>query len=81
MFRCVDSALTIAACLSSKSPFLSPFKKREEAHAKKMKWFAGHSDHLTLLKVFKVIRHFFASFQHFLGAGTTCKFLIGSASF
>ena len=63
MFRCVDSALTIAACLSSKSPFVSPFKKREEAHAKKMKWCIGHSDHLTLLKVFKVLLHFFVRFH------------------
>ena len=32
MFRCLDAALTIAACLSFKSPFVSPFKERESAN-------------------------------------------------
>ena len=31
VFRCVGPALTIAASLSTRSPFMSPFDKREEA--------------------------------------------------
>ena len=41
VFRCMDSALTIAAALSYRSPFLSPFGKREEA-MKRKKEFAGN---------------------------------------
>lgn len=40
VFRCMDSALTIAAALSYRSPFLSPFGKREEA-MKRKKEFAS----------------------------------------
>ena len=54
IFRCVDSALTIAACLSYKSPFVSPWKQRDEAQKKKLEWSVAQSDHLTVLKVFKV---------------------------
>jgi len=32
IFRCLDSALTVAACLSYRSPFVSPFGKRDEAN-------------------------------------------------
>lgn len=31
IFRCLDPALTIAATLNSKSPFLTPFGHEEEA--------------------------------------------------
>jgi len=54
MFRCVDSALTMAACLSYKSPFTAPWKKRPEAQSKKLQWSTAQSDHLTVLKAFKV---------------------------
>ena len=33
MFRCVDPVLTIAACLSYRSPFFAPLDKRDEARA------------------------------------------------
>src|SRR5712671_349820 len=33
VFQCLDPALTIAACLSSKPVFLSPMEKRDEATA------------------------------------------------
>lgn len=33
MFRCLDSALTIAPSSAFKSPFVCPFEKREEANA------------------------------------------------
>ena len=54
IFRCIDSALTIAACLSYKSPFTYPWKKRQEAQAKKLEWSTAQSDHLTVLKAFNV---------------------------
>jgi hypothetical protein len=54
IFRCLDSALTIAACLSYRSPFVSSFDKREEAKKKKMEFAARHSDHLTVLRAYQV---------------------------
>ncbi|XP_057650908.1 putative ATP-dependent RNA helicase DHX57 [Diorhabda carinulata] len=53
IFGCVDSALTMAACLSSKSPFMSPFGKRDEANKKKQNFSLGMSDHLTTLTAYK----------------------------
>ncbi|XP_046383493.1 putative ATP-dependent RNA helicase DHX57 [Ischnura elegans] len=53
MFFCLDSALTIAACLSYKSPFVAPFAKKEEADAKKLEFSTGNSDQLTVLKAYK----------------------------
>uniref|UniRef100_A0A8C5HMS3 Putative ATP-dependent RNA helicase DHX57 n=1 Tax=Gouania willdenowi TaxID=441366 RepID=A0A8C5HMS3_GOUWI len=53
MFRCLDPALTIAASLASKSPFVSPWDKREEANLKKRTFAVGNSDHLTLLQAYK----------------------------
>ncbi|KAI0215575.1 putative ATP-dependent RNA helicase DHX57 [Lamellibrachia satsuma] len=53
IFRCLDSALTIAASLSSKSPFLSPFDRRDEADAKKREFSTANSDHLTVLRAYK----------------------------
>ncbi|XP_046351215.2 putative ATP-dependent RNA helicase DHX57 [Haliotis rufescens] len=52
IFRCLDAALTIAATLSSKSPFVSPFDKRDEADKKKLEFAVGNSDHLTMLKAY-----------------------------
>ncbi|XP_028140776.1 putative ATP-dependent RNA helicase DHX57 isoform X1 [Diabrotica virgifera virgifera] len=53
IFGCVDAALTMAACLSSKSPFVSPFGKREEANKKKKSFAVGMSDHVTTLMAYK----------------------------
>lgn len=50
----MDSVLTIAACLSYKSPFVSPFSKRNEADSKKKEFAICNSDHLTVLKAYKV---------------------------
>jgi len=52
VFQCVDAALTIAACLSSRSPFVAPFDKRAEADAAKREMTLGFSDHLTLLAAY-----------------------------
>lgn len=54
IFGCVDSALTIAACLSHKSPFTSPFGKKEKVDAKKKEFSNGYSDQITILNAYKV---------------------------
>ncbi|MGH0122982.1 UNVERIFIED_CONTAM: hypothetical protein FKN15_077636 [Acipenser sinensis] len=53
IFRCLDPALTIAASLAFKSPFVSPWDKREEANIKKLEFALGNSDHLALLQAYK----------------------------
>ncbi|XP_013395575.1 putative ATP-dependent RNA helicase DHX57 [Lingula anatina] len=53
IFRCLDPALTIAATLSFKSPFVTPFGKKQEATEKKLEFAVGCSDHLTMLKAYK----------------------------
>ena len=55
MFRCLDAALTIGACLSFKSPFVSPFRERDAAEKARSKFAAGNSDHLTSWRAYKVI--------------------------
>lgn len=54
IFCCVDSVLTMAACLSYKSPFVSPFGKKDQANAKRKIFASGNSDQLTVLKAYKV---------------------------
>jgi ATP-dependent RNA helicase DHX57 len=54
IFCCVDSALTIAACLSYKSPFVTPFAKKEHADKRKRELSTGNSDQLTVLRAYKV---------------------------
>lgn len=54
IFSCVDAALTMAAALSNKSPFVTPFGKKEQATAKKKEFAIGHSDHLTVLVAYRV---------------------------
>lgn len=54
IFSCVDEALTIAACLSYKSPFVTPFKQKDAANEKKKKFSTGFSDHITVLQAYKV---------------------------
>ncbi|XP_034489479.1 putative ATP-dependent RNA helicase DHX57 [Drosophila innubila] len=53
IFQCLDSVLTIAACLSNKSPFLSPLNKRVEADKCKRQFAIGNSDHLTVLNAYR----------------------------
>lgn len=54
IFGCVDAALTMAACLSYKSPFVSPFGKKDEATRAKKSFSMGYSDQLTTLMAYKV---------------------------
>uniref|UniRef100_A0A672GX55 Putative ATP-dependent RNA helicase DHX57 n=1 Tax=Salarias fasciatus TaxID=181472 RepID=A0A672GX55_SALFA len=53
IFRCLDPALTIAASLAFKSPFVSPWDKRDEANEKKLAFAVANSDHLALLQAYK----------------------------
>lgn len=53
VFRCLDPVLTIAASLSYRSPFFSPFDKREEADKVKRGMTAEKSDHLTVLAAYQ----------------------------
>ncbi|KAJ3851495.1 P-loop containing nucleoside triphosphate hydrolase protein [Lentinula lateritia] len=52
LFRCLDPALTIAAALNSKSPFLTPFGLEQEADRAKASFKSENSDFLTLHNVF-----------------------------
>uniref|UniRef100_UPI00359015E6 putative ATP-dependent RNA helicase DHX57 isoform X2 n=1 Tax=Myxine glutinosa TaxID=7769 RepID=UPI00359015E6 len=53
IFHCLDPVLTIAACLASRSPFVSPWENREEAVEKKRTFAVSNCDHLTMLKAYK----------------------------
>ncbi|KAH9982442.1 P-loop containing nucleoside triphosphate hydrolase protein [Lactifluus volemus] len=52
VFRCLDPALTIAATLNSKSPFLTPFGHEEEADRAKSSFRKDNSDFLTMHNAF-----------------------------
>ncbi|KAK6152264.1 hypothetical protein DH2020_014899 [Rehmannia glutinosa] len=54
VFQCLDPALTIAAALAYRLPFVLPINKKEEADDAKRS-FAGDScsDHIALLKAFE----------------------------
>lgn len=47
VFRCLDMAVTVAAILSSKSPFAAPFGQRAQAHNARMAFRRADSDLLT----------------------------------
>ncbi|KAK3378370.1 P-loop containing nucleoside triphosphate hydrolase protein [Podospora didyma] len=53
IFGCLDDCVTIAAILSSRSPFLSPPEKRDEAKEAKMRFSKGDGDLLTDLRAFQ----------------------------
>jgi hypothetical protein len=48
-------ALTIAATLSYRSPFLAPIAMRDEANACKMQFALAQSDHLTTLRAYNEV--------------------------
>ncbi|KAI0639258.1 P-loop containing nucleoside triphosphate hydrolase protein [Trametes polyzona] len=52
LFRCLDPALTIAATLNSKSPFLTPLGLEQEAEKAKLSFRVENSDFLTLHNAF-----------------------------
>eukprot|EP00529_Nitzschia_sp_RCC80_P019585 CAMPEP_0113502964 /NCGR_PEP_ID=MMETSP0014_2-20120614/33872_1 /TAXON_ID=2857 /ORGANISM="Nitzschia sp." /LENGTH=430 /DNA_ID=CAMNT_0000397861 /DNA_START=1 /DNA_END=1290 /DNA_ORIENTATION=+ /assembly_acc=CAM_ASM_000159 len=53
LFGCVDPLLTLAATMSSRSPFLSPFDQRDQADEARKKFAVEGSDHLTILQAFE----------------------------
>ncbi|KAK3325689.1 P-loop containing nucleoside triphosphate hydrolase protein [Apodospora peruviana] len=53
IFGCLDDCVTISAILSTRSPFLSPPDKRDEAKAAKMRFSQGDGDLLTDLRAFQ----------------------------
>jgi hypothetical protein len=55
MFGVADEALTIAATLSYRSPFLAPIAMRDQANACKMQFALAQSDHLTTLRAYNEV--------------------------
>ncbi|KAJ8118177.1 hypothetical protein OPT61_g780 [Boeremia exigua] len=55
-FGCVDVAITIAAILSSKSPFLTPFGAKQRADIARLSFKTGDSDLLTTYNAYKAWR-------------------------
>ncbi|KAG0148747.1 hypothetical protein CROQUDRAFT_669777 [Cronartium quercuum f. sp. fusiforme G11] len=56
LFRCLTPALTVAAALNSKSPFLTPFGREQEAEAIKRSFKVENSDFLTICNVYNTWR-------------------------
>ncbi|KAG7344957.1 ATP-dependent helicase HrpA [Nitzschia inconspicua] len=53
MLGCVDPLMTLAASMSARSPFVSPFSQREQADEARRKFSdETGSDHLTILNAF-----------------------------
>lgn len=53
LFGCIEPALTIAASMSARNPFMSPFDKRDEANAARKQFAEDGSDHLAILRAFE----------------------------
>ncbi|KZT42570.1 P-loop containing nucleoside triphosphate hydrolase protein [Sistotremastrum suecicum HHB10207 ss-3] len=56
IFKCLDPALTIAAVLNSKSPFVTPFGMESEAENAKRSFESDDSDFLTISNAFSAWR-------------------------
>lgn len=52
VFKCLDMAVTVAAILSSKSPFVAPFGQRSQADAVRLAYRMGESDLLTVYNAY-----------------------------
>lgn len=52
IFKCLDMAVTVAAILSSKSPFVAPFGQRSQADAVRLAYRMGDSDLLTVYNAY-----------------------------
>jgi len=52
LFGCVDPLLTFAAAMSARSPFVSPFDRRDQADEARKTFSVAGSDHLTILNAF-----------------------------
>ncbi|KAJ1478625.1 helicase associated domain-containing protein, partial [Baffinella frigidus] len=51
-FGAADEALTMAAALASRSPFLMPMERREQADRSKKRFTLLQSDHLAVLNAY-----------------------------
>jgi ATP-dependent RNA helicase DHX29 len=52
IFKCLDMAITVAAILSSKSPFVAPFGQRNQADTVRLAFRRGDSDLLTVYNAY-----------------------------
>jgi len=52
IFKCLDAAITVAAILSSKTPFSAPFGQRAQADLARMAFRRGDSDLLTIYNAY-----------------------------
>ncbi|KAL2162528.1 hypothetical protein VTH06DRAFT_7442 [Thermothelomyces fergusii] len=52
VFKCLDMAITVAAILSSKSPFVAPFGQRNQADSVRRGFRKGDSDLLTVYNAY-----------------------------
>ncbi|KAH8685702.1 ATP dependent RNA helicase-like protein [Tricladium varicosporioides] len=52
IFKCLDAVITIAAILSSKSPFIAPFGARAQADTIRLSYRRGDSDLLTVYNAY-----------------------------
>ena len=52
IFKCLDASITIAAILSSKSPFSAPFGARAQADTVRLAFRRGDSDLLTVYNAY-----------------------------
>jgi ATP-dependent RNA helicase DHX29 len=52
VFKCLDMAITVAAILSSKSPFMAPFGQRNQADTIRRGFRKGDSDLLTVYNAY-----------------------------
>jgi len=52
IFKCLDMAITVAAILSSKSPFVAPFGQRNQADTVRKGFKRGDSDLLTVYNAY-----------------------------
>ncbi|ESZ97414.1 hypothetical protein SBOR_2192 [Sclerotinia borealis F-4128] len=52
VFKCLDAVVTIAAILSSKSPFSAPFGQRQQADTVRLAFRRGDSDLLTVYNAY-----------------------------
>ncbi|KAF7303326.1 p-loop containing nucleoside triphosphate hydrolase protein [Mycena kentingensis (nom. inval.)] len=62
LFKCLDPALTIAAALNAKSPFVTPFGHEQEADRAKMAFRVDNSDFATIHNAFSSWRRTNPSF-------------------
>ena len=65
-FRCLDKALTLAAILTNRDPFLSPFQFRAESAAIKATWSPREfrSDALTILNAYDSWHEMYRNGEH-----------------